>query len=75
MFYAYIEDLCISGVDKLLKENSINLHCSVLLPGSKKFYDNLEVMLGFRLLPWFRICWLVLSPMASAVSSLLLRKS
>ncbi|XP_067930478.1 creatine transporter-like [Watersipora subatra] len=37
------------------------------LYGSKKFYGNLEAMMGFKLLPWFRICWLVLSPLASAL--------
>jgi len=33
--------------------------------GAGRFYDNLEMMLGFRILPWFRICWVALSPLSS----------
>ncbi|KAL3880187.1 hypothetical protein ACJMK2_032450 [Sinanodonta woodiana] len=33
------------------------------LYGVNRFYDNLEMMFGFRLLPWMKICWSVLTPL------------
>ncbi|CAD5113469.1 DgyrCDS2633 [Dimorphilus gyrociliatus] len=33
--------------------------------GGKKYYDNLELMLGFRIDPWFRICWSVMTPVVT----------
>jgi len=32
------------------------------LYGAGRFYDNLEMMLGFRINPWFGICWRYLTP-------------
>lgn len=32
------------------------------LYGADRFYDNLEMMLGFRVCSWFRICWRYFTP-------------
>lgn len=33
--------------------------------GGVKYYDNLELMFGFRINPWFRICWMVITPLVT----------
>ena len=38
------------------------------LVGAERFYKNIEVMIGYRINPWMKICWLVLAPMIVAVS-------
>ncbi len=38
--------------------------------GGGRYYDNLECMLGFRINPWLRICWMVLTPIITAVRQL-----
>ena len=35
--------------------------------GNRRYYDNLEYMLGYRLNPWLRICWTVLTPIITCV--------
>lgn len=35
------------------------------LYGADRFYDNLETMLGFRINPWFGICWRWLTPVVT----------
>ena len=43
---------------------------SLYFVGAGRFYDNLEVMLGFKILPWFKICWMGITPLACGVSYL-----
>ena len=43
-----------------------NFGLSVFLGGSK-FYDNIETMIGFRINPWFRICWTYITPCITMV--------
>ena len=42
------------------------MHIDIVV-GAGRFYDNIELMVGFKILPWFKICWMVLSPLASGV--------
>ncbi|KAI8511750.1 Sodium- and chloride-dependent GABA transporter 1 [Branchiostoma belcheri] len=37
--------------------------------GSNRFYDNIEDMIGYRPNPWFKICWLFLTPAVCLVRS------
>ncbi|XP_074652223.1 sodium- and chloride-dependent GABA transporter 2-like [Tubulanus polymorphus] len=30
--------------------------------GAKRFYDNIQMMIGYRMNPWFLICWMGLAP-------------
>jgi len=34
--------------------------------GVDRFYDNIEQMIGYRINPWLRICWTVLTPLLTA---------
>ena len=36
--------------------------------GGDRFYDNMADMIGFRINPWLKICWLVFSPVFCLVS-------
>lgn len=38
--------------------------CGVV--GGSRFYDNIQQMVGFRINPWLRICWTVLTPLVCA---------
>ena len=38
--------------------------------GNRRYYDNLEYMLGYRLNPWLRVCWTVLTPILTCVRHL-----
>ncbi|XP_078594952.1 sodium- and chloride-dependent creatine transporter 1-like isoform X1 [Branchiostoma floridae x Branchiostoma japonicum] len=31
--------------------------------GVNRFYDSIEIMIGYKPLPWFKICWTVLTPL------------
>jgi SNF family Na+-dependent transporter len=31
--------------------------------GVNRFYDNLEQMIGYRIMPWLKICWLIFTPL------------
>ena len=35
--------------------------------GNRRYYDNLEYMLGYRMNPWLRVCWTVLTPIITCV--------
>ncbi len=35
--------------------------------GGGRFYDNIEYMIGYRINPWLRICWTVLTPIMTCV--------
>ena len=36
--------------------------------GVQRFYDNLEMMLGFRINPLMMLCWLVFTPLVTMVT-------
>ena len=46
---------------------SIHLAVVVLLLGIRRFYDNLEMMLGYRLFPHMWFSWLVSTPLFTLV--------
>ena len=49
-------------------ENIIFEHIFFLLPGASRFYDNIEMMLGFRIGPYMKISWMVTTPIFALVS-------
>ena len=40
-----------------------------LFVGVRRFYDNLEMMYGWRINPYMMVCWTVLSPIFCMVRS------
>ena len=36
--------------------------------GARRFHDNIELMLGFRLGRWLMVCWTILTPLVTGVS-------
>lgn len=42
--------------------------CVKLYTGRRRFYDKMEIMLGFRINPWIGWCWCFLAPMFCSVS-------
>jgi solute carrier family 6 GABA transporter-like protein 6/8/11/12/13 len=34
-----------------------------VISGASRFYDNIEMMIGFRINRWLWICWMVLTPL------------
>ena len=51
----------------------IQLQPVFILIGASRYYDNLEMMIGYRINPWLRICWLVLTPILTCVSPVSIR--
>lgn len=47
---------------------SRNSHFSFSLLGINRYYDNLEMMFGFRIAPVMKICWMFVTPLFSLVS-------
>lgn len=47
---------------------SRNSHFSFSLLGINRYYDNLEMMFGFRIAPVMKICWMFITPVFSLVS-------
>ena len=42
----------------------------VLLPtGINNFYDDIALMIGYPINPWLKVCWTVLTPIVTSVSS------
>lgn len=54
---------------------SRNSHFSFSLLGINRYYDNLEMMFGFRIAPVMKICWMFITPVFSLVSYNLFRSS
>lgn len=44
---------------------------NIYYTGGKRFYDDMENMLGFRINPWTRWCWKYITPLFCLVSELL----
>ena len=40
-----------------------------MVSGINRFYDNLEMMFGFRISPYMKYSWKILSPLFCIVSS------
>lgn len=38
------------------------------LYGTDRFYKNIETMVGYRLGPWLKICWLFFTPVVTMVT-------
>jgi Sodium:neurotransmitter symporter family len=36
--------------------------------GVRRFYDNIELMLGYRINYWLMVCWTIITPLLTAVS-------
>ena len=49
--------------------NDYHIYKYRILAGAAKFYDNIEMMIGFRINPWLRICWTIMAPIICAVCS------
>ena len=42
--------------------------CVYLFEGGWKFYNAIELMLGYRINPYLWVCWSILTPLCSIVS-------
>jgi len=67
IFFLYFEyDL----YDKIINKR-LSTYCLVALPpGVRRFYDNIELMLGYRINPWLMACWTVITPLLTAVRTI-----
>lgn len=36
--------------------------------GVSRFYDNITAMIGYKLSPWLKICWLTFTPIVTMVN-------
>ena len=49
------------------EEKPLKILYMTYLPGVNRFYRDVEVMLGFPVDIWIKVCWAVLAPMFSLV--------
>ena len=74
LFYCFFEALVIGWVYSkyfALFKNELKLN---ILKNSRKkteadrLYDNIETMIGFQIIPWFRWCWKYCTPAVTAAT-------
>lgn len=47
---------------------STKLSLFLMSAGVRRFYDNIELMLGYRINRWLMVCWTVITPLLTFVS-------
>ena len=56
-FPSIMRAFSIVSVSRMNRPNSIGFPT-----GGERFYDDMENMIGFRINPWLRWCWMIFTP-------------